>query len=152
MHDLAGQRVPDDVLGHLEDESWALKEMHRVLRPGGIVISSVPAYQWLWGVQDRAAHHYRRYTKGGLIRKAQGSSPWEVVFSSYFNTILFLPIAGVRLVSKWFGATNRQSDFDINSPWMNRTFYRIFSLERRMIGKVALPFGVSALAVFRKPL
>lgn len=138
------------VLEHLEDESWALKEIERVLKPGGIFITVVPAYMFLWGVQDEAAHHYRRYTKGSLLKKIGQSTLLRKVRSSYFNTFLFFPIAAFRLLSRALGIKGRDSDFDINSPFLNTFFFSIFNLERKLLAYVPFPFGISILAVLRK--
>ncbi|MER3559157.1 MAG: methyltransferase type 11, partial [Armatimonadota bacterium] len=51
-----------DVLEHLPDEAHALAELWRVLEPDGWLITTVPAYRWLWSKHDVALHHYRRYT------------------------------------------------------------------------------------------
>lgn len=138
------------VLEHLEDESWALQEIQRVLRPGGVVILMVPAYMFLWGVQDEVAHHYRRYTKGSLLKKLKESTSLKKIKSSYFNTFLFLPIAGLRLISRAFGIKGRGSDFDINSSFLNKLFFAIFNAERRVLVHTSFPFGVSILAVMKK--
>ena len=58
-----------DVLEHIEDDRWALREVARVLRPGGIFLATVPAYRWMWGAQDEISHHFRRYSAGELKRK-----------------------------------------------------------------------------------
>ncbi len=139
-----------DVIEHLEDESWAIQELERVLKPGGIAIIMVPAFMFLWGVQDEVAHHYRRYTLPGLLETFKKSSNFQVVRKSYFNTILFLPIALVRLVSKILHIRGRESDFDINNEFLNRLLFGIFNAERRMLRSINFPFGVSILAVFRK--
>ena len=139
-----------DVLEHLEDESWAIKEVERILKPGGKFIIMVPAYQFLWGVQDEVAHHYRRYTLGGLKKKIIGSGKLEISHATYFNTLLFLPIAAVRLSSKIFGLKKRQSDFDINNPFLDKIFFSIFNFERKLLKHMKFPFGVSALLVLEK--
>ena len=71
-----------DVIEHLEDESWALKEVERILAPGGSVIIMVPAFQFLWGVQDEVAHHYRRYTLPKLVKVVKETSGLTVVRKS----------------------------------------------------------------------
>ena len=139
-----------DVLEHLEDEKWALDEIRRVLKPGGVAIIMVPAYMFLWGVQDEVAHHYRRYTMNSLLKKVGESTSLEVLRSSYFNTFLFLPIFGVRLISKLFGIKGRESDFDINSPFLNKFFFSIFNAERKLLKNIDFPFGVSVLTVLKK--
>src|SRR5882762_9723501 len=62
-----------DVVEHLDDDVAGLKEMHRVLRPDGRAVLFVPAFMFLWGVQDDISNHRRRYTMAGLkaaVRKA----------------------------------------------------------------------------------
>jgi len=139
-----------DVLEHLPNEDQALKEIDRVLKPGGIFIIQVPAYMFLWGVQDEIAHHYRRYTKQSLSKLIHSSTPFEEIRSTYFNTLLFLPILLVRWFTKITGWRNRESDFDINSPFLNKIFFSIFSFETKLLRKINFPFGVSILMVLRK--
>jgi dTDP-4-dehydrorhamnose reductase len=141
-----------DVLEHLEDESWAIKEVERILKPGGEFIIMVPAYQFLWGVQDEVAHHYRRYTLGEIKKKVLGSGKFNVSLATYFNTFLFLPISFVRLFSKVFGLKKRQSDFDINNPFMDKLFFSIFNFERKLLKHIKFPFGVSILLVLEKKI
>jgi 2-polyprenyl-3-methyl-5-hydroxy-6-metoxy-1,4-benzoquinol methylase len=139
-----------DVLEHLEDPSWALAEIERVLKPGGIFVVMVPAYMFLWGVQDEVAHHYRRYTKGMLLKEVEKSTSLSVVRSSYFNTFLFPPIALLRIVSRLFKIKSRESDFDINNPMLDKIFFTIIDFERKLLKKICYPFGVSIIAVFKK--
>lgn len=139
-----------DVLEHLEDEKWALDEIRRVLKPRGVAIIMVPAYRFLWGVQDEVSHHYRRYTKSSLLKKIRESEPLRVVRSSYFNTFLFLPIASVRFLSSIFDIRGRESDLDINSPFLNKLFFSIFNTERKILKHINFPFGVSILMVLEK--
>jgi dTDP-4-dehydrorhamnose reductase len=139
-----------DVLEHLEDESWALAEMERVVKPGGIIVIMVPAYMFLWGVQDEVAHHYRRYTMGPLLKKVRKSTSFEILRRSYFNTFLFIPIAFVRLISRIFGIKGRESDFDLNNPTLNKILLSIFNAERKLLKKINYPFGVSIILVLKK--
>lgn len=140
-----------DVLEHLEDESWAIKEIERVLAPGGIAIIMTPAFMFLWGVQDEVSHHYRRYRMPQLLNVVQQSGKLDIVHKSYFNTLLFFPITAVRLISGWFNIKHRVSDFDINNRFLNKIFFSIFNAERRFLRHMTFPFGVSILAVFKKP-
>ena len=158
---LAGHRIdfPDDtfdavlsldVIEHLEHEEWALKEIERVVKPGGLVVIMAPAYKFLWGLQDEVAHHYRRYTMRALVKKVRSATSLAVVRKSYFNTFLFLPIALVRLACRLFGIRGRESDFDLNSPLLNRILFAVFNTERKLLRGLRFPFGVSVLAVFKK--
>lgn len=139
-----------DVLEHLEDETWALKEIMRVLKPEGVAIIMVPAYMFLWGVQDEAAHHYRRYTKNRLLAKIKETTNFKVLKTSYFNTFLFPSIALIRIIGRIFSIHGRKSDFDINSPLLNKLFLLTFNNERKLLRHINFPFGVSILITLKK--
>lgn len=138
-----------DVIEHIKDDSEAIQILKRALKPGGVAIITVPAYKWMWGVQDDVAHHFRRYTMSDLINTVKISSNFKIVRKTYFNTFLFVPIAIVRTLSKWFNLKERESDFDINSGIINRLFYFIFNLETIFLKFINFPFGVSILLVLR---
>lgn len=139
-----------DVIEHIQDDSGAIKTIERVLKPGGVAIITVPAYQWLWGVQDDISHHYRRYTAGSLVKVLKANPGLKVLRKTYFNTFLFLPIAIVRILSKWFNLKERESDFDINSCLLNSLFYFVFNLETYFLKFLSFPFGISILLVLKK--
>ena len=84
------------------------------------------------------------------MRVVQHTGAVKIIKRSYFNTFLFLPIAAVRLASRWFHLKKRQSDFDINGALVNGMLFRIFDLERRLLHHANYPFGVSILLVLRK--
>ena len=139
-----------DVIEHIEDDLGAIRAIEGALRPGGRLIIAVPAYQWLWGVQDEVAHHFRRYTAKSLLAVLNRIPNLKIVRKTYFNTFLFLPIVAVRLLSKTLKTKERESDFEINSPIMNGLFYAIFNLETYFLKFMNFPFGVSILMVIQK--
>ncbi len=139
-----------DVLEHIENEKPIIKELVRILKPGGKMIISVPAYMWLWGVQDDISHHFRRYTAGSLVNVFKNLPELKVIRKTYFNTFLFPPIAVVRLFSKWFNIKNRNSDFDIKTGFLDVIFYHVFNLEHHFLKFIDFPFGVSILLVLEK--
>jgi 2-polyprenyl-3-methyl-5-hydroxy-6-metoxy-1,4-benzoquinol methylase len=145
-----------DVVEHIEDDREAIAQMHTLLKPGGILIVMVPAYMFLWGIQDEVAEHYRRYTMSNFMSMVHVSAqkhntrPFTILRKTYFNTLLFAPIACIRLVSRIFGSGGRQSDFDIHGPRMNKILFWIFNLERKLLRYVNFPFGVSILTVLEK--
>ena len=51
-----------DVVEHIEDDVAALKAMAACLKPGGKILITVPAHQWLWSAHDVVNHHHRRYS------------------------------------------------------------------------------------------
>ncbi|MER3401914.1 MAG: methylase [Armatimonadota bacterium] len=137
-----------DVLEHLPDEAHALAELWRVLEPDGWLITTVPAYRWLWSKHDVALHHYRRYTACHLRERLQ-SAGFTVCKLSYSVMFLFLPIALVRWWDRWHSAPPTATLVPV-APWLNRWLTALQSLEARLIRRVSLPWGVSLVAVARK--
>lgn len=139
-----------DVFEHIEDDNKALGELNRVLRPDGMAIITVPAYMFLWGVQDEVSHHFRRYTFLELTEKVKKNSDLRIIKKSYFNTLLFPAIALFRFISKLLPKTTRESDFEIGNGFINLFFYNIFNLETFWLKHFNFPFGVSILLILRK--
>src|SRR5437870_10675435 len=80
-----------DVVEHLDDDVAGLREMRRVLRRDGRALLFVPAFMFLWGVQDDISHHRRRYTVPDLKRRlAEAGLTVERV--TYANITFFVPI------------------------------------------------------------
>ena len=136
-----------DVLEHLEHDSAALKYMYEKLQPGGYLLLSVPAYQWLWGRQDEISHHYRRYTRSSLLKKIQNAG-FTPDHATYFNSILFPAIALQRMLQKLTGAEG--SDFDQRFGKAEKLFYRLFQSEKHLLPFMSFPFGVSIFMAAKK--
>lgn len=139
-----------DVLEHIKNDIRAIQEIERVLKPGGWVIITVPAYMFLWGIQDEVSHHFRRYTRSALVTKIKSNSNLKIIKQSYFNTLLFPPIALIRLINRLLPKPKRESDFEIGSGFINSVFYCIFNLESSLLKYFNFPFGVSILLVLEK--
>jgi SAM-dependent methyltransferase len=136
-----------DVIEHVEDDAAALSEAVRVLRPGGLLLVSVPALPSLWGPQDEVSLHVRRYTRATLAATfARAGLPSPRI--TYFNTLLFPLIAGVRWTRRALGRNQTaRTDFDDNRPGLvNELLLAVFQLERHLLQHVRLPIGVSLLA------
>jgi SAM-dependent methyltransferase len=137
-----------DVLEHIDDDLGTLREMYRVMRPGGRLLVSVPAYRFLWGAQDEISLHKRRYV-APEIRERITKAGFTMRRLSYFNTLLFPAIAGVRILRPYKpGSTKLKSDFTMTKPGPANTLLgRLFSMEAGLVKRVDLPFGVSILAL-----
>jgi SAM-dependent methyltransferase len=139
-----------DLLEHLPQEGRGLREMWRVLKKGGRVVLFVPAFMFLWSDFDRFSGHYRRYTRDELRQRVEEAG-FEVVRISYFNTLLFPVVWGVRAVgNRLHGRRPVRSDLDLPRGVLNGLLTRIFSLEAGLIHRASLPFGVSLFCVARK--
>lgn len=75
--------VSGEVLEHLADDETAVRELVRVLRPGGMLVVSVPANPWRYDWTDRWAGHERRYTAGSLGSLLSGGGLTEVEVVPY---------------------------------------------------------------------
>jgi SAM-dependent methyltransferase len=111
-----------DVIEHLEDDVGALRELRRVTKPGGALLVTVPAYQWLWSGHDEVNHHHRRYTRRTL-----------------------------RGLERFKPSTTKSSlDLWVPPAPLNWALRQPLNLEAAVIGRGGpLPAGLSLLAVFR---
>ena len=137
-----------DVVEHVEDDRGALGEIARVLKPGGVAVLNVPAFQWLWSGKDVQAHHHRRYTKRGLL----GKMPAKLLVRhvSFWNTLLLPPIAATRLWQRLWGL-NPDLDRELKpSALVNALLTGLMRLERPLVAWPGLPIGVSLLCTVQK--
>lgn len=123
-----------DVLEHTPDDGVFLAKLNEVLTKNGALIITVPAFQFLWSEHDVQHHHYRRYSKRTL-RAVLSAHGFEVRFISYWNMLLFLPAALVRLLGR-----SGESSLLPSSP-LNTLFHFIVSTESKLIPLCSLPFG-----------
>jgi SAM-dependent methyltransferase len=138
-----------DIIEHVDRDDLALKEIHRVLKPGAHCLVTVPAFQSLWGHQDIKSHHKRRYRQKPLLEtiRAAGLTP---VISYHFNYLLFPPIWLIRRLMNFIAHPTR-AEAQMNSPQLNRLLYAIFRLDTLTAPLLHPPFGVSILVVCRRP-
>src|SRR5688572_11313769 len=137
-----------DVLEHLDDDAAGLQEIKRVLRPGGMLLLFVPAFMFLWGVQDDVSHHRRRYRLPEL-RRAVERAGFVVERTTYANITFFLPILlGRKLMS--LTGLRTESENNINVSALNGVFGTIFGAERAALRYLNFPFGVSGLCIARR--
>ncbi len=135
-----------DVVEHLDDDVRALREYARVLRPDGLLCVAVPAYRWAWSDHDVVLGHRRRYSRARLLRAAQEAG-LEIRRCTYFHSWL-VPIALLlrrtplrRLMKK------EAEEASYGSPVVNRILLGVGRLERALLRRLDLPFGLSILLI-----
>lgn len=138
-----------DVLYHLDDDHAAIREIFRVLRPGGTVVINVPAHRWLWSYHDVTVHGRRRYERAGL-RGALGNAGFNVERLTHWNT---LPLPLVYLRRKLLPPPASGSDVRLYPPAVEAIFRAGSRVERWWLASVgALPCGSSILATAQRPV
>ncbi|HTJ78109.1 MAG TPA: class I SAM-dependent methyltransferase [Rariglobus sp.] len=157
---LAGDRVPLpdgsleyvtalDVLEHVPDDAAVVRGFHRLLKPGGLAVVTVPAGMALWSDWDEALHHYRRYHRSQL-KALFTEKHWEIVQVNYTNVLVY---PAVWLVRKWRRLAparegHGRSEDKMPSPGINTLLRRLFV--GLAMWRVPFPFGVSLVLVARR--
>ena len=138
-----------DVIEHVDDDAGSVAALCKLLKPGGRFIATVPANAWMWSRHDELHHHKRRYELAGF-RKLFEAAGMKVTKASYFNTLLYPPIAAVR-VAKRVTKANSGDDDALPSPGTNTLLRQVFTLEKPLLRGLDLPFGVSILLTAQRP-
>ena len=129
-----------DVVEHIDDDRATVDALASCLKPGGKLLLTVPAHQWMWSKHDELNHHKRRYSKRAL-RQLIEASPLKLDSIGYFNSLLFPLAVGARMVGGGGG------DDRLPPRPVNYLFERVFAAERRLVGAIPLPPGLSLFAV-----
>lgn len=138
-----------DVVEHMDDDLAGVKEMFRVLRPGGHALLFVPTFMFLWGLQDDVSNHRRRYRLPQL-RRVLEQAGFEIERSTYANITFFLPILVMRKLMRLTGIKT-DSENSINVSALNGVLGGLLGSESTVLRYINLPFGVSGLCVAKKP-
>ena len=141
-----------DVLEHLDDDRAALADIYRVLKPGGRLLATVPAFQWLWSRRDVQLHHKRRYTLAEL-RERVAAAGFRTLKISYINLTVFFPlwlmVKTGRLSAKEDAKVS--VDFALLPGPVNRVLAGVAALESKVTSRVDLPVGSSIVCVAARP-
>lgn len=137
-----------DVVEHLDDDIAGLKEMYRVTKKSGYSLIFVPAFMWLWGVQDDISNHRIRYTKTQIVERLEKAG-YKIERATYANWTFFAPILAGRTLMKLTGI-KPVSENNVNVPALNGVFGKLFGAERFWLKNFDFPFGVSIVIVAKK--
>ena len=138
-----------DVLEHIEDDRAALTAVAGRLQKGGVLLITVPAFQWLFSRHDELHHHFRRYGKTELREKIEAAG-FKIEYLNYWNFFLF-PVAVTARMLDFFRAKNEHAiGTKTPSPVINKILTKLVSVERLLITRIPFPFGLSLMLVARK--
>jgi SAM-dependent methyltransferase len=144
-----------NLLEHVPDDTGALAELHRVLRPGGFAAIIVPAGPSTYDYYDAFLGHERRYARGELAGKAAG---FEVLLDTHIGALIYPAFWAIkkrnRLKHKAPSAAERQAlvEHDIDRTTTSRLGTLTVRAERKLLGRdVRFPFGIRSLTFLRKP-
>lgn len=142
-----------DVLYALDDETEraALREMHRALTPGGVLLVNVAALDILRGRHSALALERRRYTRARLRSRLE-SAGFEIIRMSYTNAATLPLTLAVRLAQRWRGAGADAGETEMTVPPapVNAALAVVLRLESWIVGRWSLPAGSSLMAVARR--
>ncbi|CAN5478411.1 hypothetical protein BH09SUM1_BH09SUM1_10090 [soil metagenome] len=146
-----------DLIEHIERDDLMAAEFFRVLRPGGVLMATVPAHQSLWSDHDIALHHFRRYSYSGFKSLLQNVG-FKPVKYSYGISFTYLPIVIFRKLQLfWQRSTGihgpaRPKTHLIPLPWfINKPLIGVLHVEAVLLKKMNLPIGVSLMTLCEKP-
>lgn len=135
-----------DVLEHIKDDATAVKNIWNLLKPGGLLIGTVPAWSFLWSTHDELLGHYRRYSPKML---RQLLNQFNIEFLQFWNFTLSPLISIFKIAQQKYGIKPKTTRMPEH---INRLFSTILNVESRLVvKKITPPYGISLVFVCRRP-
>jgi len=134
-----------DVFEHIENDSKAVSEILRVLKKGGHLFFTVPAFQMLFSAHDKALLHFRRYNRKSLLYLLRA---FQDINMSFWNSSLFFPLSILRILKK---KSKPQTDYFNLPKFLEQFFLRLLRIENYLIAKgFKIPLGLSLVGSCKK--
>jgi len=142
-----------DFLEHVNSPLNILRAANNILKNDGLLLVTVPAYNWMWSKIDEISHHYRRYDKNTLRIEIEKEG-FECIYSSYFMTILF-PLVFIyrKIIQFLFLKKIKINYLELKIPIniLNKFLYHIMNIETYFIRRgISFTYGLSIIGIFKK--
>ncbi|MBI3252261.1 MAG: class I SAM-dependent methyltransferase [Candidatus Omnitrophica bacterium] len=131
------------------DAHWAAREFFHVLKPGGLLIVNLPAFEFIRSTHDKAIRTGHRYQKREVVTLLEGAG-FSVTIATYWNTFLFPIICLIRLLRSRDTCRQHSSDVKATPSALNYLLLQILRLENRLVASLPLPFGTSVFCIAQK--
>ncbi|HOE62936.1 MAG TPA: class I SAM-dependent methyltransferase [Candidatus Sumerlaeota bacterium] len=143
-----------DLFEHVKDDVSLVRDIYRILKPGGYLLATVPAHQYLWSSHDEALHHFRRYSHSGF-RKLIAGNGFTLEKYSFLITFTYFPILAFRIVQKVFRRfkptdQSPKTHIIILPNFINAALIRVLEMEGMLLERMNLPIGVSLICIAKK--
>jgi ubiquinone/menaquinone biosynthesis C-methylase UbiE len=141
-----------DVIYALDDAgaATALKEMYRVMRPGGYLVLNVAALPVLRGNHSVLGGEVQRYTRRSLRRHFEDAD-FGVKRLTYTNISILPMVAGIRFAQRLIGHRESTQEISVPVPPVNAALKVLLAVEAAAVRWVDMPIGSSLLALARRP-
>lgn len=136
-----------DILEHVPDDTIAIQEIYRILKPEGYLFFSIPAYNFLWGKHDELYYHFRRYTRKEIKRKLKENG-MQIVKISYIEPLFVIPVFILRNIKR--AIKSERDDFVVIPAPINALLRKMISFEKYILRFFTIPFGVSIVGIAKK--
>lgn len=132
-----------DVIEHVDDDYTFVQNLHTLTQKEGLLVATVPAFQFLWSIHDVHHMHFRRHTTTSM-RKLLESAGYEIVYVRYWNCFLFPVAVCMRLLGK-----TGESGLSPH-PFVAAILKNMLWCEARIVRFIPIPFGLSVVIVGKK--
>ncbi len=149
-----------DVVEHIEDDLKFMRHIYSLMRPGGKLFITLPAYTWLWSGADESAGHFRRHNTRSS-RDLLKASGFDMQFFSYI--FAFLPLPSLILRSLPYRLGLQSGDQKVSQNNLAKDHMSQQSMGNKLVGKLlswevdrlargkTIPMGGSCILVAQKP-
>lgn len=141
-----------DIIEHI-DENKFFANLKKIVSPCGMVLITVPAFNFLWGYTDEIAHHKKRYQLR-MFKKLVERNHFEIIFLNYWNILLFIPMVLYIYIFERgiIKLTKKKPEVHLLAipKFFNKPLNWLMKIENKLCLNFPLPFGINVVALIKK--